>query len=88
MTPTSKKLAEFVERKAEEVNGSHNPGLLASYVVGANLLSPLLLEAVELLSKCCAPEPDGFGNFVADEFTQQEVLDGRIFLTKISEALK
>lgn len=31
----------------------------------------------EVLEKICAPIPDGFGSFVADEFIEQEILDGR-----------
>jgi hypothetical protein len=36
----------------------------------------------ESLSKVCAPEPDGFGSFVADEFMPREILDGRKVLAE------
>lgn len=37
-------------------------------------------KVVAALKECCKPEPDGVGGFVADEFTEQEVLDGRKLL--------
>lgn len=37
-------------------------------------------KLVEALKEVCKPEPDGHGDWVADEFTQQEVLDGRKLL--------
>lgn len=36
----------------------------------------------EALEACCAPEPDGMGGFVADEFMGQAILDGRRVLAK------
>lgn len=35
------------------------------------------------LEACCAPEPDGHGGFVADEFTSLAVLEGRQTIAKI-----
>jgi hypothetical protein len=42
-------------------------------------------KAIKLLEKLCAPEPDGFGSFVADEFMPPEVLEGRKFLASLKE---
>jgi hypothetical protein len=44
--------------------------------------------AVEALQKICAPESDGFGDTVADEFTDNRILEGRKALTKIEEVFK
>ncbi len=40
-------------------------------------------RVVAALKECCKPEPDGIGGFVADEFTEQEVLDGRKLLEEL-----
>ena len=44
--------------------------------------SKILLEALE---KCCAQEPDGFGDFIADEFMPESILEGRKLLAKYKE---
>lgn len=50
--------------------------------------SEALRVAVEALQKICAPESDGFGDTMADEFTDNRILEGRKALTKIEEVLK
>jgi hypothetical protein len=50
-------------------------------------LKEMIDVAVKALEKCCAPEPDGFGSYVAEEFETNDVLEGRKILTKIRDGM-
>lgn len=42
----------------------------------------------EALEECCKKEPDGFGDFVAEEFESEGIKAGRKALQKAEEILK
>lgn len=53
-------------------------------VIEMNAILPL----IEALKKCCAPDPDGLGGFVGDEFTEAAVLEGRAALAGLPVELR
>lgn len=55
---------------------------------GAQLPNERLNACLVLMDVLCGLEPDGFGSFVADEFTEPEVLEGRKFLADLRAELE
>lgn len=81
-------------RYEESKNGTKFPyyyGVEVGFKRGAHFAQsfylPLLREAMEALEKVCAPESDGFGDFIADEFMLPDVLEGRVILASLRQKL-
>lgn len=89
-------LKEALEKKRDELAknvkdiGFGFPGIYVEFGFDAavDLLSPEMERMKQHLVELCKPEPDGIGSFVSDEFTQKEVLEGRIYLEKHEEFIK
>jgi hypothetical protein len=54
-----------------------SPSISDTAVENYRFLIERVKQLTEALEKVCAPEPDGLGGFVADEFTPQAILEAR-----------